>query len=107
MAFVEEIVPEDFPDFYEHGVAKCAQSDPESFFSAELPFGNRQTKSVYLYEREAKALCSSCPYKMRCLEYALSNPGEQGIWGGTTERDRQAFRRNGLVTLSAPTIRYR
>lgn len=107
MAFMEKIVPEDFPDFYEHGVAKCAQSDPESFFSAELPFGNRKMRIVYLYEKEAKAVCSSCPYQARCLEYALKNPDEQGIWGGTTERDRQMFKRSSRVPLGTIAVRHR
>jgi WhiB family redox-sensing transcriptional regulator len=47
-----------------------------------------QTWARYDHEKEAKAICAECPYKIRCLEYALKNH-EQGIWGGTTERDRR------------------
>jgi WhiB family redox-sensing transcriptional regulator len=42
--------------------------------------------------REAKIACSMCPVQNECLEYALKE-NVLGIWGGTTERDRQAIRR--------------
>lgn len=35
------------------------------------------------YDKEAAIrLCSSCPVREQCLEYALSNGEEYGIWGG-------------------------
>jgi WhiB family redox-sensing transcriptional regulator len=38
---------------------------------------------------EAKKVCSGCPVKDTCLEYAL---GKQvsGIWGGTTLEERKS-----------------
>jgi len=38
----------------------------------------------------AKAICRGCPVKRECLEYALSwHPPVEGVWGGTSEMDRQ------------------
>lgn len=38
--------------------------------------------------RTAKAICVGCPAVNACLEYAIENR-EQGVWGGTTERERK------------------
>jgi WhiB family transcriptional regulator, redox-sensing transcriptional regulator len=37
---------------------------------------------------EALKTCRHCPVKRDCLEYALVH-GEQGVWGGTTDRERR------------------
>lgn len=37
--------------------------------------------------KEAIAICLGCPAVKSCLEYAIANK-EQGVWGGTTERQR-------------------
>lgn len=40
----------------------------------------------------AKAICSVCSNKDECLEVALENREEFGIWGGCTESDRRTIR---------------
>ncbi len=40
---------------------------------------------------QAKALCTQCPVVHHCLDQALARH-EYGVWGGTTERERQALR---------------
>ena len=40
----------------------------------------------------AKAVCRRCLVRSECLDYALSQPGLGGIWGGTNERDRKRLR---------------
>jgi WhiB family transcriptional regulator, redox-sensing transcriptional regulator len=40
----------------------------------------------------ARRICSSCPVRQDCLDYALANPEMAGVWGGTTERERQKMR---------------
>lgn len=40
--------------------------------------------------REAKTVCSHCPVKAQCLEWALANGVDDGIWGGL---DRDEIRR--------------
>lgn len=41
--------------------------------------------------KAAKAICADCPVIAGCLEYALAN-NVDGIWGGTSERERRALR---------------
>lgn len=53
-------------------------------------------------ERKAKQICRTCPVKEPCLEFAMKHD-ERGIWGGTTDRERNRLRirRYGdLVTLA-------
>lgn len=108
MSFLEKILPADYPDFEEFGDTPCSQADPDAFFSSEPLEGSLMPNRVaYPYEREAKLICSSCPYQLRCLEYALKSPDEMGIWGGTTESDRRRIRSGKLRTLRIPSSRHR
>ncbi len=59
--------------------AACASVDPEIFF----PASSRQPAT------EAKQICSACPAQVQCLEYALVNEEEFGVWGGLTEKERR------------------
>lgn len=59
----------------------CAETDPDAWFP-----------EVHIVAPEAKALCRSCESRMPCLTWALGNY-EHGIWGGTSEDDRDRFRR--------------
>lgn len=93
MKFLNEIIPQDYPDFSELGKPSCSEADPESFFPEELPEGQISRKAVYSREKETKAICHDCPYMYKCLEYALKNPDLVGIWGGTTEYERASLRR--------------
>src|SRR5215468_6325965 len=45
------------------------------------------------FDRKAKAICATCPIRVTCLEKAMANPDEQGTWGGYTEQERHALRR--------------
>lgn len=40
----------------------------------------------------ARALCAECPAKDPCLEYALDNHIDHGVWAGTSERERRRMR---------------
>ena len=62
--------------------AKCLVAEPDTFF----PEKGGST-------REAKRICSGCPVKDECLEYALENDERFGIWGGLSERERRKLRR--------------
>lgn len=62
--------------------ARCVGLDPGMFFpstgeSQELP----------------KAVCKACVVQEECLEYALVNREDFGIWGGKNERDRRRILR--------------
>lgn len=60
----------------------CAQTDPEAFFPEK---GGSS--------REAKKVCQSCEVSVECLESALENDERFGVWGGTSELERRAMRR--------------
>lgn len=42
---------------------------------------------------EPRAVCAGCVVREQCLEYALVNGIEHGLWGGKSERQRRAMRR--------------
>jgi WhiB family redox-sensing transcriptional regulator len=44
---------------------------------------------------DAKAICGTCPVKQECLDFALENRIEFGIWGGLAYRPRLALARSG------------
>lgn len=37
----------------------------------------------------AKRICEECPVRGTCLEYAIENRIDHGVWGGTSERERR------------------
>ena len=41
----------------------------------------------------ARKVCADCPVKATCLEYALDNRIDHGVWGGTSERERRRLLR--------------
>jgi WhiB family redox-sensing transcriptional regulator len=78
----------DTPEFLKNGDAPCAETYPDMFFSDD-PFDSaRNVRATYEYENSAKKVCSSCPYRMECLDAAMSDLEVVGIWGGLTEKER-------------------
>lgn len=67
--------------------AACKGTDPELFFSVGNTMPARQAR------REAKAICVSCFVRSQCLEWALNEGEEDGVWGGTDENERRAILR--------------
>ena len=97
----------DYPDFEEFGPAPCASSWPDAFFSDDAPEGSITRRGTYTMEREAKLTCMECPYRVRCLKYALDHPDLVGIWGGTTEYQRKAIRAGVPIHIGIPSNRNR
>jgi WhiB family transcriptional regulator, redox-sensing transcriptional regulator len=67
--------------------AACRDVDPELFF----PAGS--TGPGLLQVSRAKLVCAACPVRVPCLEWALASRQEAGVWGGTSEDERQALQR--------------
>ena len=63
--------------------AACRESDAEQFFSLD------ETR-----QQEALALCAECPVRRECLEHAIANGEQYGIWGGTRESERRRMMRD-------------
>lgn len=71
--------------------AACRGLDTSLFFPG-------QGESVI----EAKQVCTSCPVRIQCADYALDSGQRFGIWGATTERDRRRERgRRRVAALDA------
>lgn len=62
--------------------ASCRGADPDLFF----PSGEGDP-------RDALRICSGCPVKDACLDWALETRVRFGIWGGKTERERRRLLR--------------
>ena len=48
----------------------------------------------------ARRLCAGCPVREPCLEYALENRIEHGVWGGCSERERRRILKRRRVAAS-------
>src|SRR4051795_9013293 len=64
--------------------AACQGVNPELFFAAESERGLRKRAR----ELVAKSLCGTCPVRPECRQHALSVGEPYGVWGGTTESER-------------------
>jgi WhiB family redox-sensing transcriptional regulator len=53
----------------------------------------------------ARRICATCPVKDPCLEYALDQRVDHGVWGGASERERRRIlkRRRAASERSAPS----
>lgn len=65
--------------------AACREVDPETFFYEPKERGHAKRKR----EQAAKKVCAGCPVLTQCLKHALNAPEHYGVWGGTTEEERQ------------------
>ncbi|WP_224189141.1 WhiB family transcriptional regulator [Mycobacterium avium] len=63
--------------------AACRGADPDLFHPRD-PSSNHEAAFAYCYR---------CPVPRECLSYALRSPdGKHGIWGATTEAEREVLR---------------
>ncbi|MGH9205490.1 MAG: WhiB family transcriptional regulator [Acidimicrobiales bacterium] len=61
---------------------KCTDLDPAIFFPNDG-----------VGVEVARKICADCPVKTACLEYALDNRIDHGVWGGASERERRRIAR--------------
>jgi len=74
------LLADDGRDLSWQDLARCAETDPEAFF---VERGGST--------RPAKRVCAACEVRAECLEYALEHRIRDGVWGGTSERERRAL----------------
>lgn len=61
-------------------------------------------------ESMAKAICRGCPIRIACLDAAMANKEEYGIWGGRTVAEREMYRpayakiKKSMGRTLAPTV---
>ena len=63
--------------------AACREVDVEVFFAIDEAS-----------QREAIAICEGCPVRRECLEHAVANREQYGVWGGLREQDRKRLVRS-------------
>ena len=68
----------------------CATQQPDTFFPSDG-----------VGVEAAKRICEGCPVQERCLEYALRNRIDHGVWGGCSERQRRRILRARKLAAAA------
>ncbi len=61
---------------------RCREMDPAVFFPSDG-----------VGVQVAQRICAECPVRVPCLEYALVNRIDHGVWGGASERERRRLLR--------------
>jgi WhiB family redox-sensing transcriptional regulator len=74
------------PDTMWMAYAICPEVDPEIFFPETR--GSQDGILAVHSGRYARQVCRTCPVQPECLAYALERPELRGVWGGTTEQQR-------------------
>jgi WhiB family redox-sensing transcriptional regulator len=78
----------------------CNGVDPEAFFLEPSARGkNKRDK-----EQKAIAVCNACPVRQTCLEHALMVPEYFGVWGGTTQEEREVLIQQRGITHSSTRV---
>ena len=77
--------------------AACRDTDPDLFF----PVGT--TGAAVDQIAAAKAVCDVCSAKESCLQFAIENNQDSGVWGGTSEDERRKLRRAWVKDRKALT----
>ena len=67
---------------------KCRDLSPSIFFPSDG-----------LGVQVAQEICAQCPVSTMCLEYALAERVDHGVWGGASERERRRILRRRRLTL--------
>jgi WhiB family redox-sensing transcriptional regulator len=68
----------------------CAHESPATFFPSD-------GVGVEI----ARRICTTCPVREQCLEYALTNRIDNGVWGGLSERERRrVLKRRRMASLT-------
>jgi WhiB family redox-sensing transcriptional regulator len=69
---------------------KCRDVPPATFFPSD-------GVGVEL----ARRICATCDMQAPCLEYALRNKIDHGVWGGASERERRRIARRRRLERAA------
>lgn len=73
------VIRVEVPDW--HADAACRNQGHALWFPAD----GKSTQA-------ARKVCADCPARIPCLDTALADPTLEGIWGGTSESDRERMR---------------
>mgnify|MGYP001814510206 CR=1 FL=1 len=71
----------------------CAQQPPDTFFPSDG-----------VGVDVARRICADCPVKEPCLEHALRNRIDHGVWGGCSERERRRIIKRRRLEAEAKAV---
>jgi WhiB family transcriptional regulator, redox-sensing transcriptional regulator len=69
---------------------KCRDLSPSFFFPSDG-----------IGVQEAQRVCAECPVAEACLQYALDERVDHGVWGGKSERERRRILRRRRLSHAA------
>ncbi len=70
---------------------KCRELSPSIFFPSDG-----------VGVQAAQKICAECPVAAECLQYALEERVDHGVWGGKSERERRRMLRRRRVGQVVP-----
>jgi WhiB family transcriptional regulator, redox-sensing transcriptional regulator len=70
--------------------AACRGMDPDVFFPTDE-----------VGQAAALDVCAECPVRELCLEFAIRSRQTDGVWGGTTPRERRKLIRQRRTAIAA------
>jgi WhiB family redox-sensing transcriptional regulator len=73
-------------------LGKCQDIPPDTFFPSDG-----------VGVEVARRICADCPVKAPCLEYAIVNHIDHGVWGGASERERRRIARRRRLAAAQST----
>ncbi|MHB8288398.1 MAG: WhiB family transcriptional regulator [Acidimicrobiales bacterium] len=73
--------------------AKCKDMNPSQFFPSDG-----------VGVEVARRICADCSVRQPCLEYALANRIDHGVWGGASERERRRIARRRRIGAVAARV---
>lgn len=74
-------------------LASCKGQDPEQFFPRSA------TQSA-----AARRICSTCPVQVDCMQYAIENDIDFGIWGGEAHTARETVAQAAWLGTYRPRV---
>src|SRR5689334_5343323 len=89
-----EVSVQETPDEYTWMLrGRCRGVSPAEFFPSDG-----------IGVEAAQRVCSECSVRVECLEYALVNRIEHGVWGGASERERRRILRRRRDAATAADL---
>lgn len=80
-------------------LALCKDRDTNDFYP------EMGVKGAAKQVREMKVFCRQCSVILDCLDYALENDEQFGIWGGMTPKERSRIRRQQGVLAKETVVK--
>jgi hypothetical protein len=75
----------------QHDQLPCSNY-PDAFFYDD----ETQSRGKRWNYQIAKELCSLCPIRVQCLDYALAADEDYGVWGGLSPVERRQLKRKKI-----------